>query len=111
MNLSGREEDKMPIYEYFCPKCSTQFELRRSFSDSDKLAQCAKCNSDAQKLTSSFACKTGGNIQAAEKPFRNSRTKELDSSIPSVLITPPPNQTKLLSTPAKKSIRARPRKK
>lgn len=60
----------MPIYEYFCPHCKAEFELRRSFSQADATALCPDCRSEAQKLMSSFACKTGGNIQAAEKPFR-----------------------------------------
>ena len=97
----------MPTYEYFCPQCKTEFELRLSYKESDSTPLCPKCNSDAQRLTSSFACKTGGNIQAAEKPFRKNTTKELESPIPSVLITPPPNHLKLLSPPDKRSIRAR----
>ncbi len=101
----------MPIYEYVCHKCKTQFELRRSFSDSDKPGQCPKCNLSAQRLISSFACKMGSGIQAPEKPFRKNTAKELESPIPSVLITPPPNHMKLLSPPGKKSIRARRKKK
>jgi hypothetical protein len=46
-----------------------------------------------------------------EKSNRKNTNKESESPIPSVLITPPPNQTKLLSLPAKKSIRARHKKK
>ena len=99
----------MPIYEYACPQCKHEFELRLSFSESDSTALCPKCYSISRRLTSGFACKTGGNIQAAEKPFRKNANKE--PSNPSVLITPPPNQTKLLSPPGKKSIRARQKKK
>ena len=60
----------MPIYEFVCNKCQIEFELRLSFSQIDSTALCPECYADAQRLTSSFACKTGGNIQAAEKPFR-----------------------------------------
>lgn len=101
----------MPIYEYVCPKCKTAFELRRSFSDSGKPGQCPKCNSSAQRLISSFACKMGSGIQTSEKPFRGNTTKELESPIPIVLITPPPNRVELLSPPTKKSIHARHKKK
>ena len=66
----------MPVYAYFCPRCQTEFELRLSFSEADKSTTCPKCNAKANKLTSSFACKTGGNIQAAEKPFRKNTTGE-----------------------------------
>ena len=100
----------MPVYEYFCQQCKTEFELRLSLSEYDRPKLCPKCHSSAQRLISSFACKNGGNIQAAEKPFRQNAAKELESQIPGVLITPPPNQAKLLSPPAKKSVRARPKK-
>ena len=46
-----------------------------------------------------------------QKPFRENTTKELESPIPSVLITPPPNHIKLLSPPSKRSTRARHKKK
>ena len=101
----------MPIYEFICSKCKTQFELRLSFSDFDKLAECPKCSSSSQRLISSFACKTGGNIQAAEQPFRRITTKKAESRTSEVLITPPPSQTKLLSSPAGKSVRTRHKKK
>jgi len=60
----------MPIYEYLCNKCETRFELRRPFNEADKPASCPECNSEAQKLLSGFACKTGSYIQASPKPFR-----------------------------------------
>lgn len=60
----------MPIYEYVCPQCKTEFELRLSYSQIYSTALCPKCYSAAERLISSFACKTGGNIQAAEQPFR-----------------------------------------
>ena len=101
----------MPIYEFICNKCNTEFELRLSYSQANSTPLCPKCYSDAQRLTSSFACKTGGNLQAAEKPFRKSTTKESESPIPSVLITPPPSDKKLLSPPGKRSIRAQRKKK
>ena len=99
----------MPIYEYLCPQCNNIFELRFSFSDTNCTTVCSKCYSSMERLISSFACKTGGNIQAAQKPFRENIAQE--SLVTSVLITPPPNQTKLLSSPAKKSIRTRRNKK
>lgn len=47
----------------------------------------------------------------AEAIWEEQQKPLLESPIPSVLITPPPNQIKLLSPPAKKSVRARHKKK
>ncbi len=62
----------MPIYEYVCPGCNLEFEIKRPMSESDKATNCPQCNSSARKQFSSFGCKTGGNLQASEKPFRKS---------------------------------------
>jgi putative FmdB family regulatory protein len=75
---SGFGEDRMPIYEYLCPKCRMEFEIRRSFSEADKPAVCPKCNSEAQKLISGFACKTGSYIQASPKPFRGGIAEKVE---------------------------------
>lgn len=60
----------MPIYEYVCTKCNSEFEIRRPISEAEKATNCPKCRAPAQKQFSSFGCKTGGNLQASEKPFR-----------------------------------------
>jgi putative FmdB family regulatory protein len=107
----------MPLYEYICPQCKSEFELRLSI-DANCTPVCPKCYSEAQRLISSFACKTGGNIQAAEKPFRQGPAPDPSAtrgaggtSTPSVLITPPPNRIELLSPPGKRSTRAGRKKK
>ena len=68
----------MPIYEYFCTKCGTEFELMRPFSEADKPGLCPKCGSQAQKLVSGFGSKTGSYIQAPAEPFRKGITESLD---------------------------------
>lgn len=60
----------MPIYEYICTQCKTEFELRRSFSEADKAAVCPNCNSEAQKLVSGFASQVGLYMKTAAKPLR-----------------------------------------
>ena len=60
----------MPIYEYICTQCKTEFEMIRPFSEADKPAVCPKCNTEARKLLSGFASKTGSYIQTPAKPFR-----------------------------------------
>jgi putative FmdB family regulatory protein len=62
----------MPIYEYACPKCKSEFELKLPFSESAKAVNCPKCQAPSRKLFSSFGCKTGGNLQASEKAYRKS---------------------------------------
>jgi putative FmdB family regulatory protein len=101
----------MPVYEYFCPQCKTEFELRLSFNEFDRPQKCPKGHSGSQRLISSFSTKNAGNIEIAEKPFRKNATKESESQTSDVLVTPPPIQTKLLSSPSKKSIRPRHKKK
>ena len=38
----------MPIYQYSCSKCNTNFELRQGFND-DSVAACPKCKSEAKR--------------------------------------------------------------
>ncbi len=39
----------MPIYQYVCSKCNTNFELRQSFSD-ESAAICPKCRGESRRL-------------------------------------------------------------
>jgi len=38
----------MPIYQYACSKCNTNFELRQGFND-DSVAACPKCKGEAKR--------------------------------------------------------------
>jgi putative FmdB family regulatory protein len=60
----------MPIYDYQCPKCHTEFEVRLTIDQFESTALCPNCFSDSKRLTTSFACKTGSSLQASERPFR-----------------------------------------
>ena len=44
----------MPIYEYFCPKCESKFELLRSISKSDEDAECPECQSLSKRTITTF---------------------------------------------------------
>jgi putative FmdB family regulatory protein len=109
----------MPIYEYSCPQCNIQFELRLSLNEANCTPLCPKCQSEARRLISSFACKTGGSIQASEQPFRGRmipQTKTAGEAIAvtetaSVIITPPPHRIELLPPPGKRAARSRRKKK
>jgi putative FmdB family regulatory protein len=39
----------MPIYQYVCSKCNTNFELRQGFND-ESVASCPKCKCQARRL-------------------------------------------------------------
>ena len=58
----------MPIYEYRCPNCGNEFELRRPFSSADEPASCPKCGKNAEKLLSAFASKVDNYLKAPKKP-------------------------------------------
>ncbi len=48
----------MPIYEYFCPKCKSRFELLRSMSEANMEVLCPVCNTPSNRALSRFACYT-----------------------------------------------------
>ena len=46
----------MPIYEYRCEKCSSQFEVLTSFAERDRAQVCPTCESTRTRVqVSSFA--------------------------------------------------------
>ncbi len=51
----------MPLYEYFCEKCDSAFEVTQSFSDAP-LEHCPTCQGAVKKLMSlgGFALKGNG---------------------------------------------------
>jgi putative FmdB family regulatory protein len=51
----------MPIYEYVCQECQEEFELMRSFKDSDAIATCTYCQSEqTTRKLSLFNASSGG---------------------------------------------------
>ena len=61
----------MPIYEFVCTKCNTEFEAMRPFSQANQPANCPKCQAEGQRLVSGFASKVGFYIKAPVKdPLR-----------------------------------------
>lgn len=57
VRIAAREIE-MPIYEYFCPKCESKFELLRSISQLNEGALCPDCQEQAERLLSGFTCRT-----------------------------------------------------
>lgn len=57
----------MPIYEFRCTKCGSEFEIMRPFSQSDAPAKCPRCGGPGEKLTSVFASTAGIAIKVPDK--------------------------------------------
>jgi len=61
----------MPTYEYWCPKCEREFELKKPLSDFDTPGFSPDCGGQGERLISAFASKIGYNLQVpAKPPFR-----------------------------------------
>ena len=71
----------MPIYEYVCPRCGTEFELMRSVKEVDEPAFCPQCGQRSQRLMSVFASRLDFYLRAPSKPaFRKASQGESESS-------------------------------
>lgn len=67
----------MPTYEYWCPKCDKEFEVKRPLSDFNKPASCPDCGTQGERLVSSFASKIGYNLKVpANPPFRKKAAEQ-----------------------------------
>ncbi|MBI4294741.1 MAG: zinc ribbon domain-containing protein [Chloroflexi bacterium] len=61
----------MPIYEFVCPQCETEFEVMRPVSQADQPAHCPRCQTQGIRQISAFASKVGFYIKApAKEPLR-----------------------------------------
>ena len=60
----------MPLYEYYCPKCASKFELLRTMKQSDDVASCPKGHVGATRTLSMFAAVSkGAGSGAADAPM------------------------------------------
>jgi putative FmdB family regulatory protein len=50
----------MPLYEYFCPKCESKYELLRPLSRMDEPAVCKAGHSAGERVLSMFAVMSRG---------------------------------------------------
>jgi len=71
----------MPVYEYRCPKCDTDFELMPRMSEINEPALCPRCGSKAERLISVFASKVGFYVRAPAKPAFRKRSGETISEV------------------------------
>lgn len=48
----------MPIYEYYCENCKSEYEMMRPVSRMDEPGPCPNCGQPGQRLLSYFAFKS-----------------------------------------------------
>ena len=65
----------MPIYEYYCADCNTEYEAIRPASQADAPVPCKICNRPGQRQLSTFSFKsntfTAPKLKPAAKPKRS----------------------------------------
>jgi putative FmdB family regulatory protein len=59
----------MPLYEYFCPPCNSQFELLRPVSKMDAPATCPDGHTTNNRVLSLFAPLARGESNVATMPI------------------------------------------
>ena len=50
----------MPLYEYVCPTCELKFEKLRPLRQADEGVPCPRCQQEARRVMSTFACFSKG---------------------------------------------------
>ena len=63
----------MPIYEYWCAGCNTEFEQLRPMSQASEPAPCPTCGTASEKLPSVFASKADYTIKVPRSGGRRDR--------------------------------------
>ncbi|MFQ6026232.1 MAG: zinc ribbon domain-containing protein [Dehalococcoidia bacterium] len=58
----------MPIYEYYCAKCNTEYESIRPAAKADDPAPCKTCGEPGQRQLSNFAFKSNTFTSPRFKP-------------------------------------------
>lgn len=66
----------MPIYEYTCPQCGMDFELRRRFEEAEQAACCPGCGAESRKQMSICAAKIGYAIKVPGRGAKPLRAKK-----------------------------------
>jgi len=67
----------MPIYEYQCTRCSTEFEVKRSFNDESEVT-CPICEAQGRRRFSpALIVFKGSGFYATDNRKNGSRSEEL----------------------------------
>lgn len=74
----------MPIYEYYCANCNTEFEALRPASKADELVDCKTCGQPGERQLSTFSFKsntfTAPKLKPAAKPRRSYNANDASES-------------------------------
>mgnify|MGYP003338255334 CR=1 FL=1 len=67
----------MPIYEYWCEPCGSEFAHMRPMSESGNVGVCQKCGHESPRVPSVFASKENYTIKVPRgQAFRGHRADE-----------------------------------
>ena len=58
----------MPLYEYYCSKCSTKFDALRPINQADAPIKCEHCDSQRTARVLSVFFAVGGGSSASQSP-------------------------------------------
>lgn len=58
----------MPVYEYCCAQCRSEFELMRPMSEVNLPATCPACGGKGVKLVSNYASQVDSYLRPPTKP-------------------------------------------
>ena len=61
----------MPLYEYYCPKCASKYELLRPMDRSDEPGTCPKGHAAGARTITTFAAVTKGGSPSAAMDARS----------------------------------------
>ena len=96
----------MPIYQYACSKCNTNFELRQGFND-ECVAACPKCKGEAKRRFVPVPIIFKGSGFYVTDSRKPSDAQQLPARMPEttkeVTVTKQPEQTKPAAADTPKS--------
>jgi len=72
----------MPIYQYYCEKCESEFEIKRLMAEIDKPAPCPKCKREGTRLVTAFSSMVGLHLKTPSKAIFRQPAKKKKATTP-----------------------------
>ena len=67
--MRGDQGKNMPIYEYICQDCRTEFDALRSMSEADNIIACSHCQGEnTSRKISVFFARSDGRVITQSAP-------------------------------------------